>query len=188
MPGAAHSTRLFLALWPKDIARDQLAKLARQLADDCSGRCIQSKNLHLTLAFMGEIDPGNIPRLCQAAPIIQQSPFNLTLDKIHFWKKAGVVVAGTSQCPAELTALVQDLQHLLSALKIRYDDTHPFTPHVTLIRNVRHCSLPDSIQAIDWPVTQWSLVQSRQTPHESIYQSLANWALELQDSNEHHRA
>ncbi|MXS84439.1 RNA 2',3'-cyclic phosphodiesterase [Nitrosomonas sp. HPC101] len=187
MSDATHSIRVFLGLWPQDTARNQLDKLVRQLADDCTGRRIQPKNLHLTLAFIGKIDRGNISRLCQAALAIRQSSFMLTLDKVCFWKKAGVVVAGASQCPSELISLVQDLQHLLATLKIGYDDTHPFTPHVTLLRNARHCGLPDSIQAIDWLVTRWSLTQSRQTPYGSVYQSLADWALEPQDSDEHYR-
>jgi len=181
MPADSHIVRLFLALWPCAAVRNQLIKLAQQLENDCSGRRIRPGNLHLTLVFIGETEHRNIQTICQAATTIHHAPFNLTLDKVVFWKKAGVAVAGTNQCPAALTAFVQDLRHVLSALRIHYDATHSFTPHVTLLRNIRQCKLPDSIATIDWPVTHWSLVQSRQTPTGSAYQSIADWAFESQD-------
>lgn len=181
MSADSHVVRLFLALWPCAAVRNQLIKLAQQLENDCSGRRIRPENLHLTLVFIGETEHRNIQTICQAATTIHHAPFNLTLDKAGFWKKAEVAVAGTNQCPAALTAFVQDLRRVLSALKIRYDATHSFTPHVTLLRNVRQCKLSDPIAAIDWPVTHWSLVQSRQTPTGSVYQSLADWALEPQE-------
>jgi len=178
MPGISRAVRLFFALWPSAATQNQLIRLARQLGDDCSGRRIRPENLHLTLIFIGETDQDNVPEICQAASAIHQPLFSLSLDKVYFWKKAGVVVAGASQCPAELAMFVENLQHLLTALKIRYDSTHPLTPHVTLLRNVRHCQAPDSIEPIDWPVTYWSLVQSRQSIYGSIYRSVANWPLE----------
>ncbi|WP_287719822.1 2'-5' RNA ligase family protein [Nitrosomonas sp.] len=56
MSDAASSVRLFFALWPQEEARKQLARLARRIADQCAGRCVRPENLHLTLAFIGEVD------------------------------------------------------------------------------------------------------------------------------------
>lgn len=178
MPSMPHVVRLFFALWPAATTRNQLIKQAQQLGNDCPGRRIRPENLHLTLIFIGETNQSNVPKICQAVSTIHQPSFSLSLDKIYFWKKAGVVVAGASQYPTALAMFVENLQHLLTALAIHYDDTHVFTPHVTLFRNVRHCKLPASIEPIDWSVTHWSLVQSRQTTYGSVYQSIADWPLE----------
>lgn len=181
MSSTPHLVRLFLALWPCAVVRNQLTKLTQQLAEDCSGRCIRPENLHLTLVFIGETEYSNIQKICWAATAIQSSPFNLTLDQVDCWKKAQATVVGMSRYPAALTTLVQDLQHLLADLNIRYDAKHSFTPHVTLLRNIRQSKLPDSIAPISWPVTHWSLVQSQQTPTGPAYQSIADWPLDSVD-------
>lgn len=187
MSGTSYSVRLFLALWPHTTARNQLNKLAQQLENSCLGHRVRSENLHLTLVFIGETEQNNISNICQVASEIHLSSFNLSLDRIYFWKKARVVVAGASQYSTELAMLVQSLQRLLTTMNIQYDDSHAFTPHVTLLRNVRQCKLPNAIEAIEWPVVRWSLVQSHQTVHGLAYQFLADWMLKPQDFNEHHR-
>ncbi len=186
MPGTAHTIRAFIALWPQDTARKQLNRLARQFADSSAGRCIQPENLHLTLVFIGEINSSAITALRQAIGVIRQPSFDLLLDQVHFWKKGGIIAAGAKHPPAELTALVQDLRHLLSALEIPHD-TREFVPHVTLVRNAKYCKPPDSIPALGWRVTCWSLVQSRLTPSGVTYQSLTEQALEPEDFDEHRR-
>ncbi len=187
MPGDSRSTiRIFIALWPEDTVRSQLNQLAGQLATNCEGKRIRLENLHLTLSFIGQVDKNVIPRLCQALSAIKQPAFDLSLDQVYFWKREGVVAAGMKHCPTELTFFVQDIRQILSTSNIQYD-TREFVPHVTLVRNAKHRRLPDSIPAIDWRVTRWSLAQSRSTPYGVAYHLLANWALEPGNLDEYHR-
>ena len=183
--------RLFFALWPQEEVREQLAWLATRIADQCGGRCVQPENLHLTLAFIGQIDRSIVPVLCQIGPAIHCTAFDLLLDRLHYWKKGNIISAGISQPCPELVVLVQDLRNQFSAVGIRCD-TVKFVPHVTLVRNVKQEPVqgyfPETIPPIAWTAIRWSLVQSRLTPHGPIYQSLADWVLASQDSDEHHRA
>lgn len=191
MPDAASSVRLFFALWPQEEVRKQLARLARRLADQCGGRCVRPENLHLTLAFIGQVDSSIVPVLRQAGSAIRHTSFDLLLDRLHYWKKGSIISAGISQPCHELVVLVQDFRDQFSAAGIRYN-TVKFVPHVTLVRNVKQEPeqehFPETIPPIAWTAARWSLVQSRLTPHGPIYQSLADWVLASQDSDEHHRA
>lgn len=190
MPDVASSVRLFFALWPQEEVRKQLARLARRMADQCGGRCMRPENLHLTLAFIGQVDSSIVPVLSQAGSAIHHTSFDLLLDRLHYWKKGSIISAGISQLCCELMVLVQDLQDQFSAAGIRYN-TVKFVPHVTLVRNAKQEPeqehFPETIPPIAWTASRWSLLQSRLTPHGPIYQSLADWVLASQDSDEHHR-
>ncbi len=187
----ASSLRLFFALWPQEEVRKQLTRLARKIADQHGGRCVRSENLHLTLAFIGQVDSSIVPILRQAGSAVHRTSFNLLLDKLHYWGKDGIISAGISQNCSELAALVQDLREKFAAAGIRYD-TVKFVPHVTLVRNAKRepeqKHFPETIPPVAWTAARWSLVQSRLTPHGPVYQSLADWVLASQDSDEHHRA
>jgi len=176
-PSVDSFIKVFFALWPENAAREQLDRLAKQLAITSKGSRIRSENLHLTLLFIGEIEPSLVPKLCQIVSSLKQSSFDLVLDKISFWKRAGIVIAGTKQPPAGLLALVQDLQQALSTSGIHYD-AREFKPHVTLVRNAKHHPLPDLLPTISWKVTGWSLVQSQPTSRGVSYRALASWKLE----------
>ncbi|MDH5265059.1 MAG: RNA 2',3'-cyclic phosphodiesterase, partial [Betaproteobacteria bacterium] len=58
--------RLFFALWPDAAARAALADLARATANRYGGRAVPAANLHLTLVFLGEVDPARIAALRRA--------------------------------------------------------------------------------------------------------------------------
>lgn len=177
MSRVGHAIKIFFALWPENASREQLYRLAKQLAMNCEGRRIRPENLHLTLLFIGELESSVVPLLCKAVSAIHHPAFELVLDRIAYWKRAGIVVAEASQYPVELTALVQDLEQVLSALNIQYD-ARDFKPHITLVRNAKNRMLPDLTPAIGWKVTGWSLVQSQSIPRGIAYRALASWLLE----------
>lgn len=177
MPGVHRFVKIFFVLWPEVTAKEKLDRLAKQLAITSGGSRIRSENLHLTLLFIGEVDASLVPKLCQAVSILKQPSFDLVLDKVSFWKRAGIIIAGTKRPPAGLLALVQDLRQTLSTSGIQYD-AREFKPHVTLVRNAKHHQLPDLLPTISWKVTAWSLAQTQPTSRGISYRALANWGLE----------
>ena len=58
----ARSRRVFFALWPDDEATGHLAALAHSFAAE-GGRAIRPVSLHLTLAFVGSVTPGQVEEL-----------------------------------------------------------------------------------------------------------------------------
>jgi 2'-5' RNA ligase len=78
----ARAIRVFFALWPDADARDRLAGAARDVAARTKGRAPPAANLHVTLAFIGDVAPERIGPLCAIGASVAAStaPFVLTLD------------------------------------------------------------------------------------------------------------
>lgn len=52
----SQTPRLFFALWPPDDLRQRLDEQAHQFPVEGRARRVPARNLHVTLAFIGEVD------------------------------------------------------------------------------------------------------------------------------------
>lgn len=158
MSGAAPARlRLFFALWPDEAARGKLAAWARGAHAVAGGRAMRPQNLHLTLAFLGNV-AGERVRGLAAMPAPAVRRFELTLDCAGYWPRNRIVWAGAAAPPPALEALAAGLRERLDGAGQPYDPK-PFVPHVTLLREARRASLP-AFAPVAWPVTEVVLVQS----------------------------
>jgi 2'-5' RNA ligase len=127
--------RCFVALWPDDAARERLAAVAReQQRRFPRARAMRAENLHLTLAFIGELDEARAARVAAALGALPFEPFEWTLDAVGAFDRARVLWASGPDC-APLAALAQRVRALLDELHVRYD-RKPFVAHVTLLRDL----------------------------------------------------
>ena len=77
--------RLFLAAWPNADVRAQLASLVEQCAACGQGRAIPAENLHLTLAFLGDLPQERIGEIEELAERLEPAPVQMSLDRFgHF--------------------------------------------------------------------------------------------------------
>ena len=166
--------RLFFALWPDETAREALAARAREIAGRCGGRPVPAANLHLTLVFLGEVDPSRIGALRRAAQEAAGEDFTLGLDRVGGFRRAGVAWAGCRQPPAQLLALQAGLEKRIRDAGFSPDD-RAFTPHLTLARRVREPVEPADIEAVSWRAGALALVESARG--EGAYRNLAEWPL-----------
>jgi 2'-5' RNA ligase len=167
--------RLFFALWPDEAARAALAAKSKEIARRCAGRPVPAANLHLTLAFLGEVDPGAIPALRRAAQPAAQAPFELALDQLGAFARAGVAWAGCLRPPPELIALQAGLAKRIREAGFAPDE-RAFAAHLTLARRIRQPLAPEAMEAVRWPVGSFALVES--VRGEGAYRTLAEWPLE----------
>ena len=167
--------RLFFALWPDETAREALAARAREIAGRCGGRPVPAANLHLTLVFLGEVDPSRIEPLRRAAVGVAGSAFTLALDRVGGFRRAGVAWAGCRQSPAGLIGLQAGLERRIREAGFSPDD-RPFTPHLTLARRVRVPVEPQDVEPVSWRAKAFALVASARG--EGTYRTLAEWSLE----------
>jgi 2'-5' RNA ligase len=144
--------RCFVGLWPDAPARDRLDALARDWHQRFPGaRRMRRDNLHLTLAFIGELDAATAQRV---ATLISQNTWQRvawTIDRIGVFDKARVLWAGSGDDP-HLASIASKVRSSLDELTVRYD-RKPFVPHVTLLRNVPRAAL-GTAQVIDPPI-EW---------------------------------
>ena len=121
---------------------------------------MHTENLHITLAFIGQVDAARLDDIVAAARGVQARSFMLRVDQPGYWKHNRIAWLGASQVPAELEAMVAELRSALEAGRIPFDPK-PFVAHVTLLRNARPPSDEwPALAVVHWPVSGFSLVSS----------------------------
>ncbi len=125
--------RLFFALALPDSLQQRIVQWRADNFPPEAGRPIAAANLHLTLAFLGEVSHAKAQVLQQQAGRISQSDFNVTLDDIGHWPGSGVVWLGCKNPPRGLLQLAQLLRSQ-AARSGCYQTPQPFHPHVSLFR------------------------------------------------------
>jgi len=166
--------RLFFALWPDTEARAALERLAREAARRTGGRPVAAAKLHLTLVFLGEVDPARIPALARAAQGVAGEAFDLPLDRLGAFARARVAWAGCERPPERLLAMQAELEKAVRDSGFSPDE-RPFAAHLTLARHARAPLAPEGIDPVAWRVATFALVES--VPGEGTYRTLAEWAL-----------
>ena len=174
---AAPALRLFFALWPDKAARKALAQLAVEIARDGHGRVPRESNLHLTLAFLGDVPAQRIDALVALGARVSATsgPFPLALER----------VGGTSYriawiAPAEIAEPLHALQSALAEALAAEDfprERRMFRPHVTLARDCTRSTRHGRIPPIGWRVERLSLVASTLQSGGSEYREIGGWPL-----------
>ena len=151
--------RLFFALWPPKTARALLAELGTKLAQDCGGRAVVADKIHLTLAFLGEVDAAGEVRALEVAEAIAFEPFELVLDRVGCFPRAHVAWAAPSAPDPRAGRLAEELAAGLRAAGFALE-RRAFAAHVTLVRRiVRPCAEAPS-ESIAWKANAFALVES----------------------------
>jgi 2'-5' RNA ligase len=166
--------RLFFALWPDAGARAALAELARSTASRHGGRAVPAANLHLTLVFLGEVDPARIGALRTAAEGLACPGFALALDRVGGFRRAGVAWAGCRRPPPALLALQSELEKRIREAGFSPDD-RAFAPHLTLARRVRDAVAEGDVESVAWRASEFALVETARGG--GAYRTLAVWPL-----------
>jgi 2'-5' RNA ligase len=170
--------RCFAACWPDEATRsrlDRAAALAHALHP--RARRVRRDNLHLTLAFIGELPEAGARQAAQALRGIELEPFAWTLDHIGRFERARVLWASGPAQP-HLAQLAERVRGLLRDLQIDFD-RKPFAAHVTLLRDLPPGRAPgadervEPIEAFAWPIhAALLLVSERDARGATLYRVL----------------
>ena len=128
--------------------------------DDTGGRISRLEAIHLTLAFLGEVR--EIPALQ-----IQGRKHQLPIEQARYWKHNQIVWVGPRETPKALLEIA-------TALKT---EERGFAAHITLIRKARAPSSLPQLPAVDWPVSEVTLVRSHLSSKGSSYEVLQRYPL-----------
>lgn len=170
--------RLFFALWPDTATRSALAATASRLKKACGGRSPPAGNLHLTLAFLGNVAASRLPDLRLVADAVIAEPFALDLASTGYWRAQRLAWAAPLSCPPALTALHGQLT---DALRLRgfHTERRAFKPHVTLLRDAAAPppSSDDGVMNLHWPVRDFVLACSEPVSQGVRYRVIGAWPL-----------
>lgn len=129
--------RLFVALWPDVKVRHELTMLqARPEIRAAGGRTVLPTDIHRTLQFLGDVDVSQQGALEARLAESVFEPVTLTLDRMGYWPRSGILWLGPRKTLRALNAAVQRLSNQLRALGYRAD-RRGFKAHVTLARDAR---------------------------------------------------
>jgi 2'-5' RNA ligase len=169
--------RMFFALWPDESVRLALARAAMVIPPGDAARAswVRTERYHLTLAFLGEIEPQQAEAAERAAAEVRARAFRLRLDTVGHFEGPNVVWIGPQALPPELTQLKAELDRELLRFGLPLL-AGKFTPHITCMRGVREA--PDAPPPqIDWAVQEFVLVKSVLKPGMSRYKIVRRWPL-----------
>ncbi len=131
--------RLFIAFCFDERTKDALTAVQRRLSDCASGRFTERENLHLTLAFLGEVGGDAAARRTIDERFC--APVRLEFDRIGTFRR-DLYWVGVKPDPI-LDALYAGLVADLRRAGLSGDWHERLTPHITLGREVRVREQPD---------------------------------------------
>ena len=171
-PAITEVRRLFLALWPEEAERRQMAALAAHIA---GRRRVRDANLHLTLVFLGATDAARRAAYEVALANLTVPALELTLDRYGYWPAPCILWLGSSRTPPELYELVAELNRRLRGCGFT-PERRAFQAHITLARTFPGPA-PERPPAtpVHWRIGEVALIESLPEKNGSHYRVLRCW-------------
>ena len=139
------------------------------------GRAIPARNLHVTLAFLGQVLESQLEVVKQCADRIGScGPIDLQFHRVEVWKRSRVLSLVPLATPPELSELVERLKFNLLSEHFEVG-REEYRPHLTLARDAKKRTDEALPNPIAWSTRQFVLVQSETTASGSSYTVLHYW-------------
>lgn len=164
--------RLFFALWPDHKTRLQCWEITRQLSQ-AGLRLVRPENLHVTLVFVGAVDPRTEAALIESADSITPFKLSINFNQISYWPKPGILCLTGQALDSKLQTLVSSLARSCESRGIKVDQ-RPYAPHITVARKAKAASACE-FEPFVWHADSFCLVQSISGSNGSIYQVIREW-------------
>jgi 2'-5' RNA ligase len=167
-------TRTFIALEMNEHLQSHLSGVIRQVAQALPRlNWVNPLGIHLTLAFLGELDAARLGQAMQAtaAAAQQGKPFSYRLTRIGIFgspRQPRVVWMGIEEKSASLVRLHAILNQELEQCGFA-TESRPFSPHLTLAR-VKNPLSPDELERLQDILTgkQSDFISSEEYPVQSV--------------------
>lgn len=172
--------RLFVALTLPEAALEAIDLVQSRLP---AGRMTPTENLHLTLAFLGEVSDPEAEAVHEALETLRSGPVTLRMSGSQvFGGRHGQAVALMADGGAALTTLHDRVRSRLNGAGVP-GERRRFRPHVTLARLSGRASPAPLLAALfaqhlgPYACTGFGLIQSRLHPDGAIHARLAEYPL-----------
>jgi 2'-5' RNA ligase len=170
--------RLFFALLPSAELRQQFEKIRLPYLENSIAKAVHFENLHITLAFLGDVS--EFQRQCfeNAADSLIFKPFTLSLDRVGYWRKPQILWLGTTQICEPLHYVVKSLHEKCHSCGFK-PDVRPYQAHITLARQYYSRQFQSTdISPIFWSVRNIHLMESTFSAIGVHYKVLRSWQAE----------
>lgn len=185
--------RTFIAIDVPSVVLDTVIRIQSRFKSlGLQASWVKPGNIHLTLKFLGETDPDQIPSIQNKLTETLASfvPFQLSLSLTGVFpdtKRPRVLWVGLKDKEGKLETLQADIEKILQSVGFPMEQ-RPFSPHLTLARIKSpkgKKALQDELDAVNqedidphpFDVGRIRLYEGQLTPKGSIYTVLANFKL-----------
>ena len=175
--GSPGALRLFYAVKVPDFIRERLMRLQGELGTDW--RPVAPHQMHITLAFMGEVPESDLPEVLASGERVVASgclkPFMIDLGDTGAFPntrdpRVWFVEAKAPELPELAAMLHEDLK--------QWCDPKPFRPHLTLARRrADHARFVQATVGRQWDVTSFELIKSELKAAGPVYTVLHTFDL-----------
>ena len=182
--------RLFLAIDPGDECRRRLASAIAIVRSATNGvRWVRDGKLHITLAFLGEVDDARVDEVREATREVAERHTRFAAaitgsGVFPDWRRPRVVWFGIQDGGA-MTELGNDINAMCTSLGVPPD--HPFRAHLTIgrvphpmssgQRDQLRTALAGLSEAHPFDVTRVILMRSKLAPSGSEYSEVGSFPL-----------
>jgi 2'-5' RNA ligase len=145
--------RLFIAINFEETIQEEIRSVQQRLQGIGRGQLTHRDNLHLTPAFLGEVQPDRLEDVKKAMDDTHTQPLTLCFDHLGRFKRDGgdIVYLGLAHHPA-LFAMQKELTlHLIG--KGFHLERRSYSPHITLARKYTIEQPLDSHSVLPCPIT-----------------------------------
>lgn len=174
----SQNKRVFLGFSLSAQQTQVISLLQAQLPDNV--RLVPKANLHMTLAFLGEISPHQLSQLSQQVSLIKKQAFKVTLNELIYWEKPKIFCLKGMANDANLLQLANDTQLMAKNLNLHQSE-YTYTPHITLCRKAKSAMKALIHRICCQPLTlspkQLHLFESYSGKHGVEYPILESWKL-----------
>lgn len=168
--------RLFFALWPTPEAARALHAWGVGAQAVTGGRLTREPTIHLTLAFLGEVQGERVAAAIDCARRVRGRPFELVVDEGRRWEHNRIVWAGPRTMPAALGDLAAQLDAQLAAGGFR-TEKREFRAHITLVRRAERDGALPVLAPVAWRAEEFVLVRSSLSAAGPAYVTLSRFPL-----------
>ena len=155
--------------------------MARVLAAGARGlipaaaRAAHPLDIHLTLRFLGPLDPERVQAAGAAADALRGAPCTLRLDQAGGFPRARVLWCAPTRLPPALRDLAAGLEAALAARGFA-PEPRPWRPHLTLARRFEGPPVLPWDLPVEWEVRELVLAYGRDGPPPR-YVAARRWPL-----------
>jgi RNA 2',3'-cyclic 3'-phosphodiesterase len=179
--------RTFIAVELPDDIRERIGTYIEAIEAGISGvKWVAPENLHLTIKFLGEIEPADVERLSHCVEQVAKEcrSFTMGLSGIGFFpteKHPKVIWIGADGGEDALLDLYQEMERCLE--DIGYDrEAKTFSPHLTIgrVKRDKKITIPGNLtdfEQVSFRVETIAIMKSTLTPEGPIYEKLSECML-----------
>ncbi|MDP7537687.1 MAG: RNA 2',3'-cyclic phosphodiesterase [Methylococcales bacterium] len=162
--------RLFLAVCPP-MSLTQTIEQSIRLPIDC--RPVAVENYHVTLVFLGLVEPELQVEICRSMTQVTSTPFTVQFRQITHWEKPKVLCLTDAKPNAALLNVVTQIKKGVEKLGVSVE-RRPYQAHLTIAKGALRPHFAP-VNGISWQVESFCLLESIGVSSGVRYNVIQTW-------------